>query len=269
MLTIRQRLSLLVALWALSVVSASAATRPLLKAPTNSRIASMLFVGNSFFYYNNGILRFVSGFSGGSADGRKLSGTMITISGSGLDWHAMESYFRPHAVGYYNFDKRNNLVFSNSKKPFDAVLMMDCSQCPFHPQLGAVFSDYARRDAEIARRHDVEPMLFMSWAYKDHPEMTSELDEAYTKAGNANNELVVPAGLAFARVREQRPDIELYQPDLRHPTVAGSYLAGAVIYASITGKSLDDDTFTAGLDSVLAAYLRKTAWTTAAAYYAR
>jgi len=194
---------------------------------------------------------------------------MVTISGSGFDWHDMESYFRPHAVGYYNFDKHNQIVFNSRSKYYDAVLMMDCSQCPIHPQLGKIFVDYARRDAEIARRHGVEPMLFMSWAYKDHPEMTPELDEAYTKAGNSNHELVIPAGLAFARVREQRPEVELYQPDLRHPTVAGSYLAGAVVYASIVGRPLDDNSFTAGLDPALAAYLRKTAWETAAAYYAR
>jgi hypothetical protein len=70
-------------------------------------------------------------------------------------------------------------------------------------------------------------------------------------------------------VREQRSDIELYQPDLRHPTVAGSYLAGAVVYASIIGKPFDDDSFTAGLDPAVAAYLRKAAWEVAAAYYAR
>ena len=89
------------------------------------------------------------------------------------------------------------------------------------------------------------------------------------KAGNANHELVVPAGLAFARVRGERPDVELYQPDLRHPSAAGSYLAGAVVYASILGEPLEDNSFTAALDPALAAYLRKTAWEAVAAYYAR
>ena len=37
--------------------------------------------------------------------------------------------------------------------------------------------------------------FFMSWAYADKPEMTAQLAEAYTVAGNANNALVIRPGL--------------------------------------------------------------------------
>ena len=30
---------------------------------------------------------------------------------SGLDWHDVESYFRPNAIGSYSFDEQNNVVF--------------------------------------------------------------------------------------------------------------------------------------------------------------
>ena len=176
------RRSMLTAAFCTAVcANANAEIRPDVRAPQNTDITSLLYVGNSFFYYNNGISGFVAGFSRGSSHHKHLSGTMITIAGSGLDWHDLESYFRPHAVGSYTFDQHNNIVFNTRSKPYDAVLMMDCSQCPIHPQLAPVFFDYANRDAEIARRHGVEPMLFMSWAYKDHPEMTAGLAEAYTE----------------------------------------------------------------------------------------
>jgi len=81
-------------------------------------------------------------------------------------------------IGYYAIDKDNNIVFNKRSKFYDAVIMMDCSQCLIHPQLSAVFEEYARKNAEIARRHDVEPVLFMSWAYKDRPEMTERLAAA-------------------------------------------------------------------------------------------
>ena len=49
----------------------------------------------------------------------------------------------------------------------------------------------------------------MTWAYKDKPEMTGQLAEQYTIAGNDNDALVIPAGLAFAKAISKRPDMEL------------------------------------------------------------
>ena len=136
-----------------------------------------MYVGNSFFYYNNGLPSHVTKLAEGMpGDGsHRISATMVTIGGSGLDWHDMESYFRPHGIGYYKFDENNNIVFNKRDRYYDAVVMMDCSQCPIHPQLSRIFNDYAKKDAVIARRHQAEPILFMSWAYKDKPEMITEL----------------------------------------------------------------------------------------------
>ena len=65
----------------------------------------------------------------------------------------------------------------------------------------------------------------MSWAYADVPAMTAQLAEAYTRAANDNGAYVIPAGLAFARAIERRPQLNLYVADKRHPSVAGTYLA--------------------------------------------
>jgi hypothetical protein len=77
----------------------------------------------------------------------------------------------------------------------------------------------------------------MSWAYADKPEMTAKLAEAYTVAGNANIALVIPAGLAFARVVKERPDLVLYQPDNRHPTLIGTYLATSTVYSALLHRA--------------------------------
>ncbi|MDE2364513.1 MAG: hypothetical protein KGM42_17690 [Hyphomicrobiales bacterium] len=256
-------------LYLAGAASAVAAPKPDVAAPSTGAPAFAMYVGNSFFYYNNGLPSYVTKLADGMpADGRQpMSGTMVTIGGSGFDWHDMESYFRPHAIGYYHFDKDNVIVFNRRNKPYDAVIMMDCSQCPIHPQLAKVFVDYAKKNAEIARKHDVEPILFMSWAYKDKPDMIEGLSEAYTKAGNENHELVIPAGLAFARVIKERPDLELYQPDKRHPALIGTYLAAATVFAALTGKSAEPSSYTAGIDQDLARYLRDAAWRAAQDYY--
>jgi hypothetical protein len=270
MMSFGQKLLAVFALLAgMSLNPAQAQTRPKLTAPTDAKLESFMYVGNSFFYYNNGLPGYVGRLTAGApaAERKPHRSTMITMGGSGFDWHDMESYFRPNAVGYYNFDANNNIIFNTRAKVYDAVVMMDCSQCPIHPQLSRVFTDYAGRNSEIARKHGAEPILFMSWAYADKPEMTEQLAEAYTIAGNANNALVIPAGLAFARVVKERPDLVLYQPDKRHPTLIGTYLAAATVYAALTGHSPEVNSYNADLDPALARYLRAAAWATTQAYY--
>ena len=160
-----------------------------------------IFIGNSFFYYNNGMPGHLSLMEKAAdpANSRLYRNTMVTIGGSGIDWHDVESYFRPNAIGNYSFDDNNNVVFNKLDKLFDVAIMMDCSQCPIHPELKPVFTDFAKKNSEIVRANGAKPVFFMSWAYADKPEMTAQLAEAYTVAGNDNNALVIPAGLAFAR----------------------------------------------------------------------
>src|SRR6202012_2897063 len=98
----------------------------------------------------------------------------------------------------YSFDDHNNVIFNKPGKQFDAAVMMDCSQCPIHPTLKPIFTEDAKKERDIVRAHGATPVLFMSWAYADKPEMTAQLAEAYTVAGNANNALVIPAGPPFS-----------------------------------------------------------------------
>ena len=261
---------LFIALWAHGAVAQD--TRP--PAPRVTRMAedaaqSFMWVGNSFFYYNNGMPAFVQRLLAGGPpqEFRPYRATMITMGGSGLDWHDLESYFRPGAVGRYSFDVDNNIVFNTEAKLYDVTILMDCSQCPIHPTLGKIFPDIIKTDARIARAHGAEPVLFMSWAYADKPEMTAELAAAYTIAGNANNALVIPAGLAFARVRTEHPDIGLYQPDNRHPTLAGTYLAAATSLVTLYHRPIEENSYTAGLDTETARVLRRAAWETVLAYF--
>jgi hypothetical protein len=256
------------ACWA---VAAQAQTKPLVTSLGPDYPKSEIFIGNSFFYYNNGMPSHVSLLEK-AADPeheRDYQATMATIGGSGLDWHDVESYFRPNAIGSYSFDGQNNIVFNSSGKLFDAAVMMDCSQCPIHPRLKSVFTDYARKDSDIVRAHGAKPVLFMSWAYSDRPEMTAELAEAYTVAGNANNALVIPAGLAFARAREKQPELNLYAPDKRHPSLAGTYLAACTVFAALTGRSPIGNSYLAGIDPPTAAFLQQIAWDTVQDYYGK
>ena len=85
--------------------------------------ATYLYIGNSFFYYNNGITNHLTGLvRGAGANAPAHRATMATIGGSGFDWHDVESYFRPNAVGSYIFDQNNNIVFNTAAAIYTGIL---------------------------------------------------------------------------------------------------------------------------------------------------
>jgi len=247
-------------------LSAAAQTKPARTDFGGEPPQSILWVGNSFFYYNNSMHSHVLRLAAAADPKSRARGVSVTISGSGIDWHDMESYFRPEGIGKYSFTAENQIVFNPPRKQFDAVVMMDCSQCPIHPQLKSVFDQYAKKQSDIVKKHGARPIFFMSWAYKDRPEMTAQLAEQYTLAANRNDALVIPAGLAFAKAIGRRADLELYQPDKRHPSLAGTYLAACASYAAVYGKSPIGNGYTAGIDRDTAAFLQSVAWDTVREY---
>ena len=261
------RLLGLAALLAVTSSPLSAQTAPKVLDSGVDKPASAIFIGNSFFYYNNSLHNHLSLLLRAANPNSRFRATSVTISGSGSDWHDVESYFRMNALGSYSFDLNNNVVFNKLDRLFDLAIMMDCSQCPIHPQLKSVFVDYARKHSDTVRKHGAKPVWFMSWAYADKPEMTAELAEAYTKAANDNDAFVIPAGLAFARALKEHPNVVLHASDKRHPSLAGTYLAATTLFASLFKTSPVGLKYTAGLDEPTAKFLQNVAWETVQDYF--
>lgn len=263
---------------AASVVLATAATgmaqtavvpAPKVTATGIDKVDSILWAGNSFFYYNNsmhGHVRSMAIAADPKAVPRQIS---VTISGSGVDWHDMESYFRKDGLAKYSFNASNEVVFNKIDKLFDAVIFMDCSQCPIHPTLGKVFTEFAKKNVDTIRKNGAVPVMFASWAYQDKPEMAEQLAAAYQAFANEHNVLVVPAGLAFARAIKERPSLNLYAPDKRHPSLAGTYLGAATVYAAVLGKSPVGNKYDAGLGEETARFLQNVAEQTVKEFYGK
>ena len=244
---------------------------PLVKARSDNPPRAILYVGNSFIYYNNSLHNITLRIAREMADPKVAQhrATSVTISGAGLDWFDLSAYLAPGLLGRYSFVGDNEVRFNPPGRQYDSVLLMDCSQCPVHPVLSKVFFEYAKKHSDTARARGVEPMFLMTWAYADVPEMTQGLADAYTRAGRENNAHVVPAGLAFAASLAKRPDIKLYVPDKRHPTLEGSYLAAATMVASIWNVNPTQTRFTSGLPPAVAKHLQEVAWETARQYHGR
>jgi hypothetical protein len=237
------------------------------KTDPGARPDVILWVGNSFFYFNNSLHDHLRDLVRSIPDDKPVRGTSSTISGAGLDWHDLESLLRPNGLGRYIFQPDNTVRMTPPGRIYDTVIMMDCSQCPLHPQLKQPFHDTVKKNAEILRKNGARGALFMSWAYKDAPEMTQQLAEQYTRAANDNDMVVIPAGLAFAKSVSRRPELELYQADKRHPSLAGSYLATCAVYATLMRKSPVGAKYTAGLPPETAAFLQQAAWDAVQEYF--
>jgi hypothetical protein len=271
--TFFKSLALLATLAGLSIFCGQslAQTKPKVADTGIAQPKTILFVGNSFFYYNNSMHSQVSAIAT-AADPKNRAdyrSTSITMSGSGLNWHDIDSYFKPGGVASYSFVGDNEIRFNKFDKPFELVIMIDCSQCPIHPQLGPMFHEYAKKHSDTVRKHKATPVFFMTWAYEDKPEMTAQLAEQYTIAGNANGALVIPGGLAFAKAIAKQPDIKLYVADKRHPSARGTYLAAATIYAALYRKSPVGGPHPATVDAATAKFLQEVAWETVQAFYGK
>jgi hypothetical protein len=93
--------------------------------------------------------------------------------------------------------------------------------------------------------------------------MNISIRKAYAMIGSELGAAISPAGLAWSRVRTERPDIGLYILDDgfgdRHPNSAGSYLTACVFYSTIFGRSPEGSAYYSTNNASDAQYLQRIA----------
>jgi hypothetical protein len=211
-----------------------------IKEVQTNNLDSVMFVGNSFFYYNNSLHNHLRKIISGDKSVNTINTRSITINGSSLSWHSVDAYLDNKNIGSFRIDSNNDNKYIESKDTsIDAVIFMDCSLCSIHPKTKDNFHKYVAKHSETIRARGAEPMLFMSWPYKNKKDMVFELREEFIKAANDNNILLVPAGEAFHTLNQTHPEIDLYTPDMRHPSAEGTYLAAAVVFGTLFKKKTE------------------------------
>ena len=200
----------------------------------SKKIESIMYVGNSFFYYNNSLHNHVGSIVKNHRSNQSLKQRSITINGSSLSWHPLEAYLNNENIGNFRIDTANDNEYVNIEDTaIDAVIFMDCSLCPIHPETKKSFHENVAKYTKIIRARGMEPILFMSWQYKNKPSMILELREEFFKAAKVNNILLIPVGEAFHAFEKKYPEINLYTDDFRHPSNEGTYLAASVVFATL------------------------------------
>ena len=235
-------LAIVLVVFALSACASTASPEP--PVPDSGIPERVLFVGNSFTYFNNslhGHYRNLAAASDPTGKAARFTKAM-TISGEELANH--EGGLRQMLEVY----------------DWDAVVMQGHSLEAVDEERRPGLEAAAEKYAGLIRDEGAEPFIFMTWAYRDRPEMTPVLNSVYSALGQRLDVTVAPVGLAFAEAIETIPGVDLFDPDGFHPSRAGTYLAACVFYTVLRESSPVGNAYTAGLDDDLALELQQVAW---------
>jgi hypothetical protein len=179
----------------------------------------VLFIGNSYTFYNGGVDAVLAAMA--KAKGRNIEATSVTSGGKTLEWH------------WENGDARAAIA----RGGWDYVVLQEFSTRPLTD--ADAMHRYARLfDAEI-KNAGAKTVFYLTWARFHQPENQAVITRAYDAIAKQLNATVARVGPAFERVLERRPDLKLHMDDRTHPTPAGTYLAAAVFYATLTGDTAE------------------------------
>ena len=224
------------------------------KPVANASPIRILFVGNSYFYYNNSLHNHVSNLVK-AADptlGASLQYKSATIGGAALSHHNMAHLIEPGRIGV--------------AQPFQWVVMQGGSGEPLSPRRRELFRQTAAANAELIRAKGGQVALYMTHAYvKPHRQVSPQnmvaTESMYVDVGNEIQALVIPVGLAYEEAYRRLPELKFHNKDGTHPSLLGTYLAACTTYATLYGRSPVGNAYRADgdIDEALATQLQQIA----------
>lgn len=238
---------------------------PTVQRLSNEAPARVLFVGNSYLYYNDSLHNHVKRIAEeiGPHSPGEYQYKSATISGSRLSHHDVDRLVEPGKLGV--------------EEPFELVVLQGGSRETLTNKNRAGFRAQATKHAENIRSTGAEVALYMTHAYvRPHPQfdpgMFDKIRQTYVAVGNDLEALVIPVGLAFERAYRERPEVMLHETfDGTHPNMLGTYLAACVVYQSIYRQSvigIEYDYF-GEVDRTSAKFLRRVADDTVREFFGR
>jgi hypothetical protein len=253
--TVFKRCLLSLACIVLGIFGQAALAQPIkVKPAEKSNPERVLFVGNSYYYYNNSLHNHVSNLvkAADPALGAKLQFKSATIGGSALHQHNIAHLTEPGRIGV--------------SQPFQWVVMQGGSGEPLSVARREVFRKTAASHAELVKARGGQVALYMTHVYvKPHKQQKATNIQAteslYVEVGNEIGALVIPVGLAFEEAYRRDPDLKLHHPDGTHPSLLGTYLAACTTYAVLYAQTPVGNVYRAegAIDEALATRLQQVA----------
>jgi hypothetical protein len=175
-----------------------------------------LFIGNSFTARND-VPALIAQLA--AARGHRLTHRLLWAGGASLRMH-------------WNKGEAQRAI---AESRWDRIVLQEQSTLPVKN---------ARRMHENVRLFDeaihaagARTVLYLTWARRHAPETQALITRAYREIGGELGAEVAPVGEAWERVLQMPGHPELYDRDGSHPSIAGSYLAACVLFATLFGES--------------------------------
>lgn len=190
----------------------------------------VLFVGNSYTYYNN-LPAILEDLGRARPADPTIETGMIVEGGATLLEHAEnERTLRAIRVGAWDH------VVLQAQSAFGNVHLVNGEYRIVDPG-----GFYRGATALVSRAREVgaRPLLLQHWRRRDAPDRDHrKIAHAFMHLGRRLGVRVAPVGVAWEEVRDaDASNIELYAEDGSHPAPGGSYLGAAVLYEVLTGRS--------------------------------
>jgi hypothetical protein len=207
----------------------------------------LLFIGNSFTYFNGGLEHHVQQFARKSpalqnvvADRATKGGATLQIL-QGLPW-VHDKLKEGHFDVVILQDDIPELT-GHTVEPFYHQARL------FHAEINALGG---------------KAVLFMAWPYERLNWVSLEtISEAHRTIGRELGIPVAPVGLAFRNALQARPTLAMLGPDHEHETIHGTYLAAAVLYSTIFEANPEGLTYHPdGVSDEESKFLQSIAWKT-------
>lgn len=209
----------------LVLVAAAAQAAP----QTTDRAAKtlrVLFVGNSYTYYNN-LPEMFSSLAQAARPQLKVETKMVTRGGATLeqmwDMGTARNAIRESRWDYVVLQEQSLLGYS----------LLNGAQVINEPQF---FWRSVREFDEEIKRTGARTVLYLTWARETTPERQPDLSYAYFTIGREIQAVIAPVGLAWQHIRSQEAPFRLHDIDGSHPSPAGSYLAACTLAYTILGE---------------------------------
>lgn len=214
-----------------------------------SDIRNVLFVGNSHTYFNNGVDYHV----------RQL------VTTAHPQWLTR---IQSHTMGGYTLQDHytdGGAATAINTGTWDLVVLQEQSSRPMEdPEL---FYQYAELLDGIITTTGADTGFYMTWAWRNNPEMYEPITGAYNYIGAYLDAMVSPCGISFHNAIAAADTINLYAPDNYHPSLLGTYLAACTFYGAIWNESPVGNAYIpAGISPSCGSFLQNIAWQTILQY---
>ena len=197
---------------------------------TNLSNKNILFVGNSYLYYNDSLHNHVKrmAIERFPSYEEKFIYKSSTIGGA-RSWH-------------HNFKHLHETKNIGVNESFDLLILQGGSAEPLSKKSRVIFKNTVKEVNEIAKEYGTKLALYMTHAYvapdkRYEANMINKISSMYINAGKENNVKVIPVGIGFENAYKENPNIQLHNLDGTHPSLLGTYLAACIVYGVLYDDS--------------------------------